>query len=73
MEYRINKFIELKLENGKTVIYIDNEPFILCKGIFIEIPVENEHLDVETYSIDELSEKSKQHFTVSIIRFLNLI
>ncbi len=38
---------ELKLENDKT--------FILCKGVFIDTPVEKENFDIETYSIDELS------------------
>ncbi len=66
MEYSINKFLELKLENNNTVIYVDKKPFILCKGIFIEVPVESESLDTETYSIDELSEKSKQHFLHNI-------
>jgi len=66
MEYRINKFIELKLESDKTVIYIASKPFIMCKGVFIEIPAEKVYLDIEAYHIDELSEKSEQHFKYNI-------
>ncbi len=66
MEYRINKFIELKLEIGKTVIYIDKKPFTQCKGVFIEIPVESDSLDIGTLSMDELSEKYKQQITHNI-------
>ena len=50
----------MKLENNETVIYVDNKPFIMCKGVFIDIPAEKVYLDIETYRIDELTEKSEQ-------------
>ncbi|UCC19893.1 MAG: zinc-ribbon domain-containing protein [Promethearchaeota archaeon] len=37
-EFKINEFIKLKLENGKTVIYVKDEKFLQCKYLLIEIP-----------------------------------
>ncbi|MFX0144110.1 MAG: leucine-rich repeat domain-containing protein [Candidatus Hodarchaeota archaeon] len=56
IEYQINKFITLKLENGKTVIYVKDEKFLQCKYLLIEILKEHiRDFDVFT-SIDDLSE-----------------
>jgi hypothetical protein len=40
-EFKVNRYITLKLEGEKTVIYVKNEPFILCKRLLLHIPVEN--------------------------------
>ena len=48
--YKINKYLTLKLKGDETVIYIVNEPFEICKHLIINIPVE-EIKDIE--SIDE--------------------
>ncbi len=55
-EYKINEFITLKLENGKTVIYIKGKKFIQCKYLLIEIPKENIEDYDEFISIDDISE-----------------
>ncbi len=56
-KFRVNRYITLKLENNKTIIYVDGENFDQCKFLLLNIPVENykEFTDVE--SVDEASEK----------------
>jgi Leucine-rich repeat (LRR) protein len=56
-EFRINDFIMLKLEDGKTNIYIFGKEFIQCKYLLMNIPVQSiEQYDGIT-SIDEAAEK----------------
>lgn len=66
MEYKINKFITLKLENTKTTIYIDEKPFILCKGLAVDIPIEKIESMNNIQSIDELEEKSNSTFIYNL-------
>lgn len=56
-EYKVNEFITLKLENGKTVIYIKNEKFLQCKYLLIEIPKDRIKDFNDFMSIDDVSEK----------------
>ncbi|MFX1435329.1 MAG: hypothetical protein ACFFB1_16280 [Promethearchaeota archaeon] len=35
--FKVNNFIELRLEDGKTIIYVAGEPFMQCKYILINI------------------------------------
>lgn len=56
LEYKINKFLELKLENGKTIISINKERFDQCKFLFLINPLEKEP-NSEINSIDEASEQ----------------
>ena len=58
-EFIINKFLSLKLEKGKTVIYIAGERFYHCKFLLIEIPKKEMRSNSLRYlnSIDEASEK----------------
>ena len=56
-EYRVNEFITLKLEKGKTVIYIKNEKFLQCKYLLIEIPKDKIKEFDDFTSIDDVSEK----------------
>ncbi|KKN27467.1 hypothetical protein LCGC14_0864390, partial [marine sediment metagenome] len=49
--YKINKYLTLKLKGDETVIYIVNEPFEICKYLIINIPV-GQVKDIE--SIDEV-------------------
>ncbi|MFX1258618.1 MAG: leucine-rich repeat domain-containing protein [Promethearchaeota archaeon] len=56
-EFKINEFITLKLEKGKTVIYVNNEKFLQCKYLLIEILEEEiKEFDYIT-SIDDVSRK----------------
>lgn len=56
-EFKINDFIMLKLEDGKTNIYVLGEEFIQCKYLLINIPVQDIELYDEINSIDEATEK----------------
>ncbi len=56
-QYKINDFITLKLEHGKTVIYVKNEKFLQCKYLLIEIPKENVDDFEDLMSIDDVSER----------------
>jgi len=53
--FEVNKFLTLKLENGKTNIYVAGKLFQHCKFLLLEIPIEKiESLD-NIESIDEAS------------------
>lgn len=55
-KFRINDFITLKLEDNKTVIYVNGEPFNQCKYLLLNIPREKIHDVSEIDSIDEAAE-----------------
>ncbi|MFX0024674.1 MAG: leucine-rich repeat domain-containing protein [Candidatus Hermodarchaeota archaeon] len=55
--YRINDFITLKLEKEKTVIYVNDEKFLQCKYLLIEIPKDRINEFDDFMSIDDVSEK----------------
>ena len=54
-EYRINEYITLKLEEGKTNIYVAREKFIQCKYLLLVDPEKT--FDDEIDSIDDAAEK----------------
>ena len=56
-EFQVNQYITLKLENEETVVYVNDEKFIQCKFLLLNIPKEEieEYEDIE--SIDEVAEK----------------
>ena len=56
-EFTINSFITLKLEDGKTNIYVLGEEFIQCKYLLMNIPVQDINKYNEIDSIDEVAEK----------------
>lgn len=37
-EFKINEYITLKLEDERTVLYIKEKPFIICKRLLLHIP-----------------------------------
>ncbi len=61
LEYKINKRITLKLENGITYIYINGIKFIQCMRLTIDIPKEDIHLYDEVDSIDEAAKLYSKH------------
>ncbi len=65
-ERKINEFITLKLEKGKTVIYIKGEKFIQCKYLLIEIPKENFEDYDDFISIDDVSKTLDRSFEKKI-------
>lgn len=55
-EFKINEYITLKLESGKTSIYMKGELFEQCKFLMLNIPIaETERFD-EIESIDEAAD-----------------
>ena len=56
--FEINNYITLKLEeDGKTVIYVNNQEFIQCKHLLLNIPVDEISSFKEFQSIDQFAEK----------------
>ncbi len=55
-EYQVNDFITLKLEKGKTVIYVKDEKFLQCKYLLIKIPKDQIKDFDDFMSIDDVSE-----------------
>ncbi len=55
-EFILNKYIKLRLEDGKTNIYVNNELFRQCKYLLIHIPKENLGYIKSLNSIDEAEE-----------------
>jgi len=56
-EFSINKYLKLKLENAKTVIYVEDEKFLQCKYLLIEIQKDNLEDFDDIMSIDDVSER----------------
>ncbi|MBY8987256.1 MAG: DUF2240 family protein [Candidatus Lokiarchaeota archaeon] len=56
-EFEINTFLSLRLEEGKTNIYIKNNLFRQCKFLLLDIPIEEIESVNEINSIDEAAEK----------------
>ena len=56
-EFKVNRYITLKLERDETVIYIKQKRFDQCKFLLLNIPIESVIDFDETSSIDE-AEKS---------------
>jgi hypothetical protein len=52
-EFQINKFLKLRLENGKTNIYVKNQLFRHCKFLMINIGPNNASNLEDVASIDE--------------------
>jgi len=55
-EFRVNKYILLRLEGKYTVIYVNGKRFIYCKRLIIDIPKNDINDYDEIESIDEASD-----------------
>ncbi|TFG00663.1 MAG: hypothetical protein EU541_01630 [Promethearchaeota archaeon] len=65
-EFRINEFITLKLEKGKTNIYIKNKLFRQCKYLLINIPSDK----IESYNgLDSIDEAANYYSKEMELRF----
>lgn len=62
VEFKVNNFITLKLENKKTIVYVKDKKFLQCKQLVLEIPKEYIRLYDDINSIDEASEIYSKHF-----------
>ncbi|MFX0006434.1 MAG: leucine-rich repeat domain-containing protein [Promethearchaeota archaeon] len=56
-EFRVNQYIILRLENGKTIIYVGGKLFDQCKYLLLDIPIKNYEALEDLESIDEAAEK----------------
>lgn len=56
-EFEINKYLTLKLENEKTIIYLAGEEFMQCKYLLLDIPIKDIPLLEDIESIDDASER----------------
>ncbi len=56
-EFKINEYMSLKLENRRTVIYVNNRPFRQCMYLLINIPIDKIEEYDEIRSIDEAATK----------------
>ncbi|MHA1679475.1 MAG: leucine-rich repeat domain-containing protein [Promethearchaeota archaeon] len=57
IEYRINRYLTLKLEGGKTFIYVDGQKFRQCMRLVLTIPLDEAGQEGDLESIDEASFK----------------
>ena len=53
-EFRVNEYITLKLEDGKTNIYVNNQLFRQCKTLLLDISLDQISSFDDIVSIDEL-------------------
>ena len=56
-EFKVNEHITLRLEEDKTIIYVDDEPFDQCKYLLLNIPVEEISSFDEIDSVDAAAER----------------
>lgn len=64
-EFKVNKYITLKLEENKTNIYVNGALFKQCKFLLLNIPVKNIEDFNEIQNMDEAVDrldKSLEHF-----------
>lgn len=59
-EFKVNQYLSLKLENGKTHLYVNGEEFRQCKYLLLSVPFENAETYNEINSIDEAAESLDQ-------------
>lgn len=57
LEFKVNEYISLKLENGKTNIFVNDKIFKHCKFLLLDIPINRVDQFNEIESIDEAEEK----------------
>ena len=57
LEFEINKYLKLKLEGGRTNIYVKGRKFQQCMYLLLNIPVDRIEEYDEIESIDEAAEK----------------
>ena len=57
MEFIVNEFLSLKLEEDITMIYVAKEPFIQCKFLLLEIPTQTMTFLDNMKSIDEVAQE----------------
>ena len=57
LEFKVNDYLELRLENAHTIIYVGGRLFNQCKYLLLNVPTKNINDYVKIESIDEAAEK----------------
>jgi len=57
--FLVNNYLSLRLENGKTIIYINEQEFIQCKYLLVDIPLHNKVNEEMLDSVRSLNSKIK--------------
>jgi len=65
LKFTINAFFDLRLEDGRTNIYVNNKLFMHCKYILLNIPIDKFEDFERIDSIDEFVEKIDGQFEIS--------
>ncbi len=65
LKFTINGFFDLRLEDGRTNIYVNDELFMHCKYIVLNIPIDKFENFERIDSIDEFVKKFDEHFEIS--------
>ena len=55
-KFKINKYLELRLEKNKSVIYVKRKKFRQCKYLLLSTPLENMDSLEELQSLDEIAD-----------------
>lgn len=64
LKFTINKFLDLRLEDGKTNVYVNNELFIHCKYILLDIALDKIEEFERISSIDEAIERLNKYVEI---------
>lgn len=56
-KFKVNKYLELKLEGNETIIYVNGRKFGQCKFLLLNIPIDKITSLDEVESIDEAAER----------------
>lgn len=65
-EFKINKYLTLKLEKGKTNIYVKGELFLQCKHLLMNINIEKNNSYNEIKSIDDAIKELPEGLEISV-------
>lgn len=55
-KFKVNNYITLSLQDEKTFIYVNNEEFMQCKSLLLNIPTDRAQFSNDFKSIDEAVE-----------------
>lgn len=62
--FKVNKYVTLKLEEGKTNIYVKGRLFLQCKKLLAQLRLDEIDIYEEVNSIDELAERTSEDIEI---------
>ena len=63
-DFKINDYLTLKLEGGRTIIYVKNQPFRQCMYLLLDIPIQDIERFVKDLEFDTFSKNREKIFAV---------